>query len=308
MSSLFPSKITRYHPGVFVYLFTWLYLFILLHDLRLSGRALDSSSECSINVQKTCKMNGFYLFSKLFNWCQQQVDVGLTCGLCYMASNWPSSPTLVDIMYWLNCLSNFCSLTIWPAWPTDSLSLWAVRLILPQLEVQSGLSLAHEASQHESALQLVLSLSLCSIADHWALILIFFLIISQNRVRRPSFWLLHLLAAAQRPLPICHNLTSWRHSLYFIQSLPKLSLSPEPLENLLCLLIPIYSPYLFSSCSLGTVLKLQPLPDGRDKVPGLIFRWSGSSAPEWSLRHIKKGKRKKKPLQSRAHGSRVGCQ
>lgn len=36
--------------------------FVLLHSLRLSGHALDSSSQCLMNVPKTSKMNRFYLF------------------------------------------------------------------------------------------------------------------------------------------------------------------------------------------------------------------------------------------------------
>lgn len=192
-----------------------------------------------------------------------------------MALNWPSSPTLVDIIYWLNCLSNFCSLIIWLTWPIDSLSLWAVRPIFPQLGVQRGLSAAREATQHESTVQLVLSLSLCSIADHRALIPSFFLIISQDGTSSGSralffgfymSWLQHSVHCHNpdflAPLTLLYSITS--QTCHCHQSLWR--------TCSVCLF-----PSIVPACTrLGSDLKLQPLPDGWDEVPG--FRWSGSSA------------------------------
>lgn len=79
---------------------------------------------------------------------------------------------------------------------------------------------------------------------------------------KPYFFLpLYLMAAAQRPLPIFHDpdflAPGTIHPTLFSQ-VPNCPLLPEPLDNLFCLLTPIYSPY---SRATGSVPKLAPLPD-----------------------------------------------
>lgn len=58
----------RVQNVILVFLFIWLvgciFLFVLLHSLRLSGHALDSRFQYPPTVQKKGKMNRFLSFSK----------------------------------------------------------------------------------------------------------------------------------------------------------------------------------------------------------------------------------------------------
>ena len=76
-------------------------------------------------------------------------------------------------------------------------------------------------------------------------------------------------------------------------------LSPEPLDNLLCLLTTICITTLIP---LGSVLKLQPLSTGWD-FESLGFRGSVSSTHQWSSWHFMKGKKKRPWLSYPQRGS-----
>lgn len=110
-------------------------LFVLLHSLRLSGHALDSSSQCLMNVWKAGKMNRFYLFLNFLS------DISSRLTFIPLVLNGPEL-ALIPNSGWYNVLTNlpfnFCSSTIWPTSPADSVSLQAEGPIPPLLEGLKG--------------------------------------------------------------------------------------------------------------------------------------------------------------------------
>lgn len=144
-SSLFPSDIAEWNPSVFICLFGC--IFCCASQLESFRICIVFQFPYPTNVQKTAEIDSFFR-SFLID------DVGLALGLCYMTMNWPSPSTPVDTMYSLNCLLNFCSLTIWPSWPAGSAPFQAVGPTHPSLvrRIKRCLNLASEATKHELAL------------------------------------------------------------------------------------------------------------------------------------------------------------
>lgn len=141
------------------------------------------------------------------------------------------------------------------------------------------------------------SLSLCSTPDNGALFPIFFLLLSQMVLPlgpEPYFCASechgHLYSTHCLSSTI---LTSWHQSPYLVQSPPKLSTATRASGYPA---LSAYSQPVNPLTPLGSVLILQPAPNGWGKGSG--FRWSGSPASEWSSWHMRKGKKKKRPLLS----------